>query len=117
MRKRSPSTWKNKLDALAREVVRKRGKCERCGNKDTLQVAHIYTRTYKETRWDTLNLLLLCASCHFWAHRQPIEFTEFVKKYFGEERYEELRRRARKTRQWFPDEYEKLEQELLKYGD
>ncbi len=115
MKKRSPSTWRNYLDDLTRQAIRKRGKCERCGSRKNLQVSHIYTRTYKETRWMPLNLLLLCASCHFWGHRNPILFTEFVREHLGEENYEKLKVAARKTRQWFDDEYLAVEKELKEY--
>lgn len=115
MRKRRTATqWRNYLDKLTREAIKKRGKCERCGKTENLQVAHIYTRTYKETRWWPLNLLLLCASCHFFFHRNPLEFTEFVKKRLGKN-YEILRKRARKTRQWSEEDYEWVEKELKVY--
>lgn len=113
--RRTATKWRNYLDKLAREAIRRREKCERCGRKDTLQVAHIYTRTYKETRWLPLNLLLLCASCHFWGHRNPLDFTEFVKKKLGSEKYKELVKRSRKTRQWGEADYKEVEEELKSY--
>jgi hypothetical protein len=37
------------------------------------------------------NLLCLCASCHFWSHKNPILFTEWVKKFLGEDKYQVLK--------------------------
>jgi len=85
------STIRNKLDKLCSEIVRKRGKCERCGRKADLQCCHIFSRTYNNTRWDLENLLCLCASCHFWSHKNPILFTEFIKQFLGKEKYELLK--------------------------
>ena len=93
MRKPTRSTLKNKLDRICGEIVRGRGRCQRCGKTENLQTAHIFGRTYLNTRWDIdNNLLCLCPDCHInFAHKCPLLFTEFVKKLFGEERYELLK--------------------------
>lgn len=92
MRKLSKRTLRNKLDKLCSEIVRARGRCEKCGKRDNLQCAHIFGRTYNNTRWDLDNLLCLCADCHInFAHKQPILFAEWVRKHLGEERYELLK--------------------------
>jgi len=91
MKKPSKKTLRNKLDRICSELVRKRGKCERCSKKNSLQAAHIFSRTYNNTRWGLENILCLCASCHFWAHKNPILFAEFVKKILGGEKYELLK--------------------------
>lgn len=72
---------KNKCDKLFSELIRSIGLCERCGksgNVVQLQTAHIYSRRYLNLRHDPLNALCLCASCHHWAHDNPILFTKFV---------------------------------------
>jgi 5-methylcytosine-specific restriction endonuclease McrA len=93
LRKPTRSTLKNKLDKICGEIVRGRGRCQRCGKTENLQTAHIFGRTYLNTRWDIdNNLLCLCPDCHInFAHKCPLLFTEFVKKLFGEERYELLK--------------------------
>lgn len=93
VRKVSKTTLRNKLDRLCSLIVRGRGKCERCGerNYEQLQCCHIFSRIYNATRWLLDNLLCLCASCHFWAHKNPILFAEWVKKHLGEEKYETLK--------------------------
>ena len=88
MRKPSKTTLRRKLDKICSEIVRKRGKCEICKGKRNLQSCHIFSRTYNNTRWSLDNLLCLCSGCHFWAHKNPILFGEFVRKYLGEEKYQ-----------------------------
>lgn len=78
------------LDKVASEIVRKRGRCERCSKKETLQCCHIYSRTYRNLRWDLDNLLCLCAGCHFYFHKNPIEFTRFIEQKLGKEKVEQL---------------------------
>jgi hypothetical protein len=85
------TTLRRKLDKLCSEIVRKRGKCQACGKKHTLQCCHIYSRTYNNTRWDLENLLCLCASCHFYFHKNPVLFGSWVYKSLGEEKYELLK--------------------------
>jgi hypothetical protein len=86
------STLRNKLDKLASKIVRARGRCERCAKIRNLQCAHIFGRTYNNTRWDLDNLLCLCPDCHInFAHKQPILFAEWVRKHLGAEKYENLK--------------------------
>ena len=92
---KSKSYYTNKLDAVFSKMIRERGKCERCPETQNLQACHIYSRRYRNTRWASLNVLCLCAGCHRWGHDKPIDFTEFVKSYYGESRYQELRSMAR----------------------
>jgi 5-methylcytosine-specific restriction endonuclease McrA len=91
MRKPTKTSLKRRLDKKVSELVRARGKCERCGSRNCLQTAHIFSRRYLSVRWDLDNVLCLCASCHFWSHSNPILFTEFVRKKLGEDTYELLK--------------------------
>ena len=102
MGKMKRSTLTNKLDKLMSQVIRSRGSCAWCGNNkyELLQCCHIYSRSNRQVRWDRLNLLCLCAGCHFRAHKEPTEFTEFVKEYLGEQKYIELRHRANGSKVW-----------------
>lgn len=74
-----------KLDKLFSQYIRNRDKrCLRCGKKENLQCAHIFSRRHFNTRWDEENAVTLCYACHLhWAHKEPVEFTEFVKKILG----------------------------------
>lgn len=61
--------------------------------------------------------MCLCSGHHtlsstFSAHKTPIEFTEWLKEYLGEEKYDELRAEARIIKKWMPHEKEELLIEL-----
>lgn len=94
-------TLKNKADRLFGEFIRRKGKCEWCGKSNgvQLQCAHVFSRRYLVTRWEPINAVCLCASCHMRWHHQPVEGVEWIKEYLGEEVYNELRRTA-KTSVW-----------------
>ena len=67
--------WKMALDKLCREVVFARDDgCQWCGRLDRqMQWAHVRSRRYLSTRWDTRNSLKLCGGCHLLWHHQPLE--------------------------------------------
>ena len=93
MKHQTKSSLTRKLDKEVSRIVRARGMCEFCSMTDyeKLQCCHIFSRTYRNTRWDLNNLLCLCASCHFKSHRNPIDFTESAKQRLGEYEYTQLR--------------------------
>lgn len=100
--KPTKSSLTRKLDIICSLIVRSHGQCVKCGQGDyeKLQCAHIYSRTYRSVRWDLDNLLCLCASCHFYSHRNPLIFAEFVRNYLGEFKYEALKFKAVSLKQW-----------------
>lgn len=102
MAKPTRSNMTNKLDKICSLIVRSHGQCVMCLQTDyeKLQCAHIYSRTYRSTRWDLNNLLPLCASCHFYSHRNPLIFAEFVKGHLGPVNYKSLKQRATSIKQW-----------------
>lgn len=74
-------------------------KCEYCRNTQTLNSHHVFTRTNKSTRWDTVNGICLCASHHtlnskFSAHGTPTIFTEWIINKRSENWHNLLRLRA-----------------------
>jgi 5-methylcytosine-specific restriction endonuclease McrA len=84
-----------KLDKLCSKIIRSKGSCESCGKTENLQCCHIFSRTYRSLRWSLDNLLCLCAGCHHWSHKNPIFFTEWVKKHKGDDAYELLKENYR----------------------
>lgn len=62
-----------------------------------LQAAHIFSRSIRSLRHDLDNGVSLCATHHFWAHHEPIEFAEWLREYLGKERYDALRLRAKQV--------------------
>jgi hypothetical protein len=87
---KSKRTIRNRMDREISIQVRARGKCERCGKTEQLQCCHIFSRRYSKMRHLPLNLLCLCAGCHFWSHHNPVLFTLWVKEYLGEGAFEHL---------------------------
>lgn len=103
----------NALDDAIRDIIRLRGKCQRCG-KEEVQTAHIFSRKNKSVRWDEDNVLAYCYRCHFhFAHKEPVLFTDWVREHLGEEKYFKLRRKASETKQWTVPELEALLKKLI----
>jgi len=71
-----------KLDVLFSKFIRNRdGKCLKCFRTDTLQCAHLAGRGNLAGRWNKNNAITLCYTHHiFWAHKEPIEFSEWLKE-------------------------------------
>ena len=90
MSKVTKSSLTRRLDRACSDIVRSRGKCERCGSVDTLQCCHIFSRTYRNLRWDLDNLLCMCASCHFFCHKNPLSFSDFVERKLGKDKIDQL---------------------------
>lgn len=68
--------------------------CQRCGktrSEGQIQCAHIISRHYGATRTNEYNAFALCASCHWYFGKWPMEFSKFVIDMIGSEGYEELR--------------------------
>ena len=112
VKKPKKKTIKNKLDKVFSELTRSKGKCERCGSTETLQTSHIYSRSNLSVRWDTLNATCFCASCHWWWHKNPTEGTDWLRGYYTEQQYEELKQRANAVKKWEVWELEELLEEL-----
>ena len=92
---------RDKADAEFSNMIRARDgwTCQRCGKRyperaQGLHAAHIFSRGRKSVRWDEVNAVALCFSCHLWAHGNPTLFAEWIMKRLGKRRYEALRRRA-----------------------
>lgn len=58
----------SRMDTLARRIVRLRDvtcQCPECDHGLNLQCAHVaIIRRYYISRWDLINLLLMCEKCH-----------------------------------------------------
>jgi len=82
---------KKKADDLARQIVRARGACERCGVTDGLMWCHIIRRTYAWTRTDTENAWCLCGTCHYEVDHFADSFMQLVDQTIGVRVYGALR--------------------------
>lgn len=76
---------RNKKDKEWRtEVIRKYGAaCVICGEENRPNAHHIIPRTFKETRWDPENGIMLCPKHHkfgkFSAHKNPLWFLAILR--------------------------------------
>jgi len=72
-------------DSWFSKCVRKRAnwKCEACTRTETLQCAHVYGRREKSVRWDGMNALSLCHSCHRNFTENPLDFARFCLNRLG----------------------------------
>ena len=114
MKKPSKKTLRNKMDKLCSEMVRARGRCDRCGKTQNLQCAHIISRSHLATRWSLDNLLCLCPDCHInFAHKNPLAFADWVRGKIGEEKYDLLKEVANHTTDYCVADYE-LKLKILK---
>jgi hypothetical protein len=58
--------------------------CEHCKKADgRMECAHIFGRRHKSVRWDTLNALCLCHTCHRHFTENPVDFTRWLEGYVG----------------------------------
>lgn len=83
-----------KLDKIVGDLIRGRGKCEKCGRRDKLQWCHIVGRSAKRIKWDLDNAVCLCQLCHFRFTNHFHEFYAFIGEKHGEDHYSNLMRRA-----------------------
>lgn len=87
---------KGKATRLHSLYVRMRANytCQRCGKtreEGQIQCAHIISRQLVATRTDERNAFALCASCHHYFSKWPIEFAKFVEETVGLDLYDELK--------------------------
>jgi predicted restriction endonuclease len=88
-----------KLDKLFSKIVRERAgyRCLKCGTiSKYTQTAHVFSRNNRSVRWDLDNGICLCYYCHImWAHREPVEFTEWIQKKLGRKKWEYLEKKSK----------------------
>lgn len=75
---RSSQQWKNKRAEI---LLRDNSQCKICGNKNNLQVHHIYSLdNYPEMKLENSNLITLCTSCHHDVHNQVYSSIYLINK-------------------------------------
>lgn len=110
-KKPSKTVWRSKLDTVAGQICRYKGRCVKCRASDTVQWAHIISRGYIRIRWDMDNCFCLCHRCHLYFTKHPVEWNLFVKEKLGEDKFWELHRRSTaydQPRVDYNDVYERL---------
>lgn len=108
---RKKSYWKRKADTLMSKFIRNLDHCERDGEIKNLQAAHIYSRSNLRLRYEIANILCLCSRCHFWAHKNPVLFTEWLQIDYPE-RLEYLRQHKDEIKKMTIDDYKEVIRKL-----
>lgn len=78
-------------DTLCGQIVRARGRCENCGATKELQWAHGFSRSYRKIRHDLRNGICLCKSCHMRFTVNPLGWDDWLRDYWGEQLYWQMR--------------------------
>ena len=113
MKKFNKTRAKKKLDQKFSAYIRIIGFCEaegkvpgvKCGGG--LQCAHIENRSNIHLRWDENNCLCLCHGHHFWFHRNPLQFIEFLLKY-QKHKYDYVRKNRNQLQKFTEEFYEEM---------
>jgi len=74
-----------------------------------MDCAHIHSRLHRSTRWNSnYGALCLCKPCHQRFTKFPLEWADFVARYWGQDNYDEAKRLA-----WSTRKYTKAEQKEI----
>ena len=110
-----------KLDDAWSKLVKLRAnkKCEYGGKTSYLNSHHIFSRSKKSVRWDTMNGVCLCVGHHtfsskFSAHKTPTEFHIWLVEKKGNDFIQRLRLKANSVAKWSNFEKELILKELRK---
>lgn len=85
--KPSKSKLKKKLKSVFSKVIRKVGRCQRCGSTKMLECSHIRSKkVHPYLEFVTDNALCLCHRCHiYWFHKEPLEAADWVRETFPDQ--------------------------------
>jgi len=104
---KKPKFWSiKKADDQFSLYIRERdGKCMRCGKlrdkSNPLTCSHFWARQHKATRFDPENCVSLCwMPCHkyHWEKEKQGDYRDFMLRWLGQDRYNQLEKRARSTK-------------------
>lgn len=83
-RKITKKSLRKKLDKAWSRIQLSKGKCEVCGQIETLNSHHIEGRRNLAMRWDPRNGVCLCSGCHTFrtnsAHQSPLWFHTWLEE-------------------------------------
>ena len=100
------------LDSVYSQVIRKSKYCKKCATTSGVEPAHIFSRSCMSVRWDLDNSIPLCRKCHSWTHRNTKQFKDWVRKLYGDERYDNLVINANSIKKFTIDELKILQEKL-----
>lgn len=104
---------RDKLKKITHKIVRHGvTHCFTCGKQTQVVAGHFWTDGgHSATRYDFDNLRGQCLSCNSFKSGNLAEYAVRLKDEIGEERFEELRRKAHTIKRWSRAELEQLIEE------
>ena len=101
---------RDKIDAVVSDLVREAAQeCVICRRSNVrLEAMHIYGRRLKSLRWDLMNLISGCHGCHRRMTENPLEFTDWLLKRFGQGYMDILREKRNLVKRWKPWEKDEM---------
>jgi len=102
---------RDKYDIVFSGLIRERADyvCESCHKSyrhDTgyMDCAHVHSRKHQATRYHKDGAIALCKPCHRRFTDYPLEWGDFVRKYYGDGLTDEIKRLAHSIKKWAPGE-------------
>ena len=90
--------------AFSKYIRLKAKQCAKCGRKGSgekgivgLQASHFHSRRKWSTRYDEINVDVLCVNCHSYFTSHKTEYEEWKFKQLGQKKYDLLTLRANTT--------------------
>ena len=115
-RKPSRKTLVRNLDKAVSQYIRNRdGYCVQCGTTERLNNGHIFTRKNYSTRWDISddgNCHTQCWPCNYSHGSDQWPYFKWYIDKFGQEKFDELRRRFKSFRKFKDFDLEELLDEV-----
>lgn len=69
-------------------IVRRDGKCMRCGSTQMLSCSHFHGRANYATRFEPMNCITFCVVCHdFMESKKSGEYLDFMVDWLGRDRF------------------------------
>ena len=94
---------------------RDRHMCRRCFGMP-VEPHHIFTSSRRSTRWDLVNGIALCRSCHRWIHAHPADGMIWLTHVLGEATLEALQLKSRQRAKFTSEERDEMLAALLEGG-
>jgi len=80
--KKRPSnkTLRDRCDDLWRKIIKRKGRCDKCGSRYGLEAHHVIGRGNNNLRWDLRNGICLCLECHDQQKAKPKKFLKWFEQ-------------------------------------
>lgn len=86
--------------------------CVTCGGREELTAGHVFSRSFKSTRFSLDNVFTQCSQCNGDHERDRSRFDNWYKRTFGEEAFSGLETHSKTLRKWTVSELIQLEEDF-----